>query len=441
MIIAVGVHSMMECLEDAYQEVCSVFTRLCPRLVPSPLWGISLARLARADPDVICGVAYGSSNSDCTAIVNEFKKWWFSLPRDQCRVCGSPANEVDEDWRYCVKDDTGIAVLERLVPLCEKCHLAKHLGYASLQGRDREALEHLACVNGVDIEVARHAARRAFEVHSALSGVEKWKIVPRGVAGLPKDTTEVIENILNFMANNGYGFNEDWLWYHAKREQRKLLERGALEESEEFLRRALGIRDKPLNEIVNAVREDPLARLTVVRELKEMLGRYGIKVLQRETEIALRGVRAVNASFGPRKSRQTLFVPTTSGKWMVFVLSRLRGIILRRVMDELRKRGLDYIAKTVGVKESDRDEQPVIIYVPSFLAANMVKEVAEVVLEVLEEFGIDKLVMFKPDTFTYAGIYSDTVKGIKSYIYMTSLRLKSIKVICYNSIDTLRSKS
>ena len=87
-------------------------------------------------------------------------------------------------------------------------------------------------------------------------------------------------------------------------------------------------------------------------------------------------------------------------------------------------RDLDYIAKTVGVEESDRNEQPVIIYVPSFLAANIVRGVAEVIMGVLEEFEIDKLVMFKPDTFTYAGIYSDTVKGMKTYIYMTSLRLK-----------------
>jgi len=414
----------MECLEDAYHEVCSVFTRLCPRLVPSPLWGVSLASLARADPDAICGVVYGSVNSDCTAIVKEFRKWWFSLPRDQCSVCGSQASEVDEDWRYCIEANTGIAVLERLVPLCEKCHLAKHLGYASVHGKGREALEHLTRVNGVDIETAKRATRRAFEVHMTLSRIEKWRIVLKGVTGLPKNVMEVIEDILNFMANNGYSFDGYWLWYHTRREHEELLERRAIEESEEFLRRALGMHDKPLNEVVNAVKEDPLARLTVVRELEEMLGRYGIKVLQRETEIALRGVRVVNAGFEPGKSRQTLDILTTSGKWMVFAPSKLRGIILRRVMDELRKRDLDYIAKTVGVEESDRDEQPVIIYVPSFLAANMVKEVAEVMLRVLEEFRVDKLVMFKPDTFTYAGIYSDTAKGMKPYIYMTSLRLK-----------------
>ncbi len=34
---------------EAYENICNGF-RLCPRLVPSPLWNISLASLARLDP-------------------------------------------------------------------------------------------------------------------------------------------------------------------------------------------------------------------------------------------------------------------------------------------------------------------------------------------------------------------------------------------------------
>lgn len=410
---------------DAYQEVCLVFTRLCPRLVPSPLWGVSLASLARTDPEAVCGVVYGNSSSDCIAIVNEFRKWWFLLPRDKCRVCGLPATDIDEDWRYYVEDGKGVAVLERLVPLCEKCHLAKHLGYASIHGKDKEALEHLARVNDVDIEVAKRATRRAFEVHTALSMIERWRIVLKELTGLPKDAAEVIENALNFMVVNGYSFDGHWLWYQAHREQEKRLEEKAFVESEELLRRALGIHDKPLDEIVDVVRKDPLARLTIVRELEEMLNRYGIKVLQRETEIALEKIRVVNTTVERGKTRQTLDTSTTCGKWMIFVPRRLRGVVLRVVIDKLRKRGLDYSAKTVGVEESDGGEQPVIVYVPSFLAVDIVGGVAEVMLEVIGEFKIDKLIMFKPDTFTYANIYSNTVKEMKSYIYMTSLRLKS----------------
>lgn len=398
----------MECIEDAYHDVCSVFTKLCPRLVPSPLWGISLASLARADSRVVCGVAHGHIDGD-RAVVNEFRKWWFSLPRDRCRVCGSQATDIDEDWRYRVKNNVGIAVLEGLVPLCEKCHLARHLGYALVHDRGKEALEHLARVNGVNIEVAKRVAKRVFKMHATLSRIEKWRIVLKEFTGLPKDVTEVVENILNLMADNGYSFDGYWLRYYAREEQRRWLEGEALAESEEFLHRALGIRGKSLSEIVNAIRENLLVRLSVVRELEKILDRYNIKVLRRETEIALRGIGKTE----------------TTGKWMVFVPSGLRGIVLRRIVDELKKRGLDYSAKTVGVEGPDRDEQPVIVYVPSFLAINIIRKIAEVVLEALEEFGIDKLVMLKPDIFTYAGIYSNTVTRMKPYIYMTSLRLKS----------------
>jgi hypothetical protein len=36
------------------------------------------------------------------------------------------------------------------------------------------------------------------------------------------------------------------------------------------------------------------------------------------------------------------------GKWMAFVPSRLRGVVMRSVIDGLRERGLDYIVKTSG---------------------------------------------------------------------------------------------
>jgi len=110
------------------------------------------------------------------------------------------------------------------------------------------------------------------------------------------------------------------------------------------------------------------------------------------------------------------------GKWMVFVPSGLRGVVMRNVIDGLRERGLDYIAKTPGMREGG--ERPVIVYVPNFLAVDMVNDVAEVMLGVLNRLGINKPLLFKPDVFTQEGIYSGKAGGMKPYIYMTSLRLK-----------------
>jgi hypothetical protein len=110
------------------------------------------------------------------------------------------------------------------------------------------------------------------------------------------------------------------------------------------------------------------------------------------------------------------------GRWVVFILSGLRGVVMRNVIDGLREKGLDYIAKTRGVRESG--ERPVIIYVPNFLAVGMVNDVAEVMLEVLNRLGINKPLLFKSDVFAQEGIYSGEAGGVKPYIYMTSLRLK-----------------
>ena len=117
---------MQFCPIDVYGHVCSMLTRLCPRLVPGPLFGFSLANLARLDPEVVCGVVYGGVSEGCASAINELGRWWFSLPRDRCNICGSRANQIDEDWRYCVEGDAGIAMLEGLIQLCDRCHLAKH---------------------------------------------------------------------------------------------------------------------------------------------------------------------------------------------------------------------------------------------------------------------------------------------------------------------------
>ena len=110
------------------------------------------------------------------------------------------------------------------------------------------------------------------------------------------------------------------------------------------------------------------------------------------------------------------------GKWVVFILSGLRGVVMSSVIDGLREKGLDYIVKTSGVREGG--ERPVIVYVPNFLAVGMVNDVAEVMLKVLSKPGIDKPLLFKSDVFAQEGIYSGKAGSMKPYIYMTSLRLK-----------------
>jgi hypothetical protein len=188
---------------EAYSSVCSLVPRLCPRLVPSPLWRINLARLVRLSASEVEALEPGS-----TSVVVELRRYWWSIDRRACSVCGERGSHVDEEWEYYVVaggeltcslvGDSGLARLARVRVLCERCHLAKHLGYASVTGRLREALDHLARVNNVDEATARVVLRRAMDTWEALSRIERWTIVV-GDIGLREELRARVERLLNKM--------------------------------------------------------------------------------------------------------------------------------------------------------------------------------------------------------------------------------------------------
>ena len=186
---------------EAYSGVCSLTPKLCPRLVPSPLWGVNLAKLVRLSAGEAEMLEPGS-----TSVVAELRRYWWSIDRRACSVCGERGRHVDEEWEYYVVasgelacnlvGDSGVAYLARVRVLCERCHLAKHLGYASAIGRLREALDHLARVNKVDEATARVALRRAMDAWEALSRIESWTIVV-GDVGLREELRTKVEMLLN----------------------------------------------------------------------------------------------------------------------------------------------------------------------------------------------------------------------------------------------------
>ncbi len=78
---------------DAYYPVCSKLQKLCPRLVPSPLWGLSLANIARIAPQTVLAVC-----DSCPETVESVYRYWTALNRSgKCEVCGDPGNELDEE--------------------------------------------------------------------------------------------------------------------------------------------------------------------------------------------------------------------------------------------------------------------------------------------------------------------------------------------------------
>jgi hypothetical protein len=90
--------------------------------------------------------------------------------------------------------------------------------------------------------------------------------------------------------------------------------------------------------------------------------------------------------------------------------------IFRKTLKSLEKSGLVYRAKILCEKGKIDDAYlPIIVYAPTSFATGYISSVAKVLKTVLNSFGLMGEIYFKPDVFTYTGIYSE--KGRRASIY------------------------
>ena len=161
---------------DAYSSICTVFKRLCPKLVPKPLWRVSVAKLVRMNIGELIGLGLEIE------VIEKLKSFWSSLSRDRCVICDSKASDIDEFWDYYVDGNRGIARLVSLRSLCSSCHLAKHVGYANATRRLDEALEQLAKVNNLtplDVDILLN---EVYSIWRMLNSITTWRIeIAKGV--------------------------------------------------------------------------------------------------------------------------------------------------------------------------------------------------------------------------------------------------------------------
>jgi len=385
------------CGVEAYEGVCRVLGRLCPRLVPAPLWGLSLAHLARLDPvlgEAIC--------SGCGWVVERLYTFWFGLERGgRCSVCGGLGGvDVDEDWRYYVCGGAGLAVLSGIRLLCRRCHLAKHVGFASLVGRRREALEQLARINGVRLDLVEKLVGEAFRVWERLSSISKWRIVVEDVEGL-RDVRSEVEKLLNTMYVERLSIEKRWLVYRSNRQY--YIERIAIEETLELVAKAF-----------SGVEKDRRLASRLVSLAKNVLKEHKILVLEHELMLAIEATISRIGSLKLEKIRDIeTFLEALEGKWIVFVNENQRGKIFTHLIHRLKSRELDYLIKTPANRTKGNREYPVTVHVPSFLALNLVAKVGNTIKHVLEEYGINKPIIFKPNILAE----KPKTKTIKPYIY------------------------
>jgi hypothetical protein len=133
--------------------------KLCPQLVPKPLWGISAANKLKR------------------AAWQEIRRDSIQRARNRCEACGgSPESSLicHEVWDY--NDKVGTATLERMEVHCAECDLATHMGRAKVHGFLDAALERLRSVNNLSVAEAKQVFEDAMTVWRGRNK-RNWRIV------------------------------------------------------------------------------------------------------------------------------------------------------------------------------------------------------------------------------------------------------------------------
>lgn len=110
---------------------------------------------------------------------------WDKIRRDvykaadyQCEICGGKGDkwpvECHEVWEY--DDAHHIQTLIKMIALCPSCHMVKHIGFAQIRGRGKEAIEHLMTVNKWTHGEAEQYIEQAFDQWKARGDFD-WTVI------------------------------------------------------------------------------------------------------------------------------------------------------------------------------------------------------------------------------------------------------------------------
>ena len=385
--------------------------RLKPRLVPRPLWYLSLAKLARSDPNI--GNLVGIDSREIIIKIsdlwhNDLRKKMVGKSKGKCELCGEkPGKIIDEVWRYEVDkaNKRGIAILEDLKYICEKCNLVIHFGFASVIGKGKDAIAWMKKVNKLADRQVMMLIEEAVSKWKKLNKIRNWifrldylrKEYPE-IA----DKLEILLNSLYDLTLRGYMFENKWV---------RVLRDG----NREYLKRRLNP-EEIQNRLINGARS---LQMTYHEESIELFSYLinigGFERLELdERKIVLNAIRegdldAVKMIYEKVKNRK-LYPCTLVGKWLFYVESDEAYKLFRIIGDKILEGEISAIgAKTPTYKDN---RKPIIVYYGNTLDMRGVGKL----LEELRSLGISARMFYKPDIFTEYGIYSRKSK-FKPYLF------------------------
>ncbi len=145
--------------------------RLSIELVPPLNWGRNVRSVVATDTWDGLRWYFGALESLPYPLSSVFPDRPLHSKR-KCAYCGVEQKtlHLHEEWHY--DDENWVQRLVGLLPICPKCHLTKHMGYANAAGRTDEALAHLAQVNGWTIRQAKAHSDHAFAIWGNRTGIK-----------------------------------------------------------------------------------------------------------------------------------------------------------------------------------------------------------------------------------------------------------------------------
>lgn len=97
---------------------------------------------------------------------DKIRKQVYSEAWHVCQICGGigPNHPVEahEIWEY--DDKKLIQKLTGMIALCPRCHLVKHLGFATVSGKRTIAVNHFIDINKLKRDEAQKLINKAFEL-------------------------------------------------------------------------------------------------------------------------------------------------------------------------------------------------------------------------------------------------------------------------------------
>jgi hypothetical protein len=104
------------------------------------------------------------------------RKATYQKASHRCEICDADGRiECHEIWEYNDNEKNSIQKLVGLIALCPKCHEVKHLGFAQLNGRLKEAMRHMSKINGMTNKETERIVIKAFGLWEKRSE-KKWEL-------------------------------------------------------------------------------------------------------------------------------------------------------------------------------------------------------------------------------------------------------------------------